>query len=123
MGTLFNDPRWSDRLHRETVEANGEVDVAWQPSNQGAAVRVMVALDTAPTSAGDIEIVFDSADGENYDTIVEKSDPSTDGGVTDLVFLSGNAMPLLKGDAVRVKYANPDTRRVNVTILGSDDFV
>ena len=97
----------------------------WRGSrvDQGAAVRVMVALDTAPTSAGDIEIVFDSADGDNYDTIVEKSDPSTDGGVTDLVFLSGNAMPLLKGDAVRVKYTNPDTRRVNVTILGSDDFV
>ena len=120
MGILFNDPKWSDRLHRKTVEANGAVDVAWQPSNQGAAVRVMVTLDTAPTSAGDIEIVFDSADGDNYDTIVEKSDPS---GVTDLVFLSGNAMPLLKGDAVRVKYANPDTRRVNVTILGSGDFV
>ena len=122
MGVLFNHPQWSNRYHRVAEEVNAAVDVAWQPQKRGAAIRVLVTFDTAPTTAGDVEVIFDSADGDNYDTVVENDDPSASGGVTDLVFLSENAIPLLEGDAVRVKYTNADTRRVNVTIIGSDDF-
>ena len=98
------------------------VDLAWSPPVQGAALLVLVSFDTAPTTAEDIKVIYDSGNGENFDTVVESSDPSTDS-VTNLTFLSANPLPLLRGDAVRVKYTNTDTNRVNVTIIATDDYL
>ena len=73
--------------------------------------------------AGSIEVIYDSADGENFDTVVEQTDPAESPAAVNLTFLAGNPLPLLRGDAVRVKYTNPDNKRVNVTIIGTDDYL
>ena len=73
--------------------------------------------------AGSIEVIYDSADGENFDTVVEQSDPAESPAAANLTFLAGNPLPLLRGDAVRIKYTNPDNKRVNVTIIGTDDYL
>ena len=111
-------------IQRKSGEFNATaVDLVWQPKVQGAALLILVALDSAPSMAGGVEVIYDSADGENFDTVIESSDPSASPAATDLTFLVGNPLPLLRGDAVRVKYTNPDNRRVNVTIIGTDDYL
>ena len=99
------------------------VDLTWTPKVQGAALLILVSLDSAPSMAGNVEIIYDSADGENFDTIVEQADPSEIPAVTNLTFLAANPLPLLRGDGVQVKYPNPDAKRVNVTIIGTDDYL
>ncbi len=99
------------------------MDLTWTPKVQGAALLILVSLDSAPSTTGEIEIVYDSADGANFDTVIESTDPSDPPAATDLTFLVGNSLPLLRGDAVQVKYANPDDKRVNVTIIGTDDYL
>ena len=111
-------------IQRKSGEFNATaVDLVWQPKVQGAALLILVALDSAPSTAGGVEVIYDSADGENFDTVIESSDPSAPPAATDLTFLAGNPLPLLRGDAVRVKYTNPDDKRVNVTIIGTDDYL
>ena len=109
-------------IQRKSGEFSGTVDLAWSPPLQGAALLVLVAFDSAPTTAEDIEIIYDSGDGVNFDTVVETNDPSFSS-ATDLRFLASGPLPLLRGDAVRVKYANTDMKRVNVTILATDDYL
>ena len=65
---------------------------------EGAALLILVSLDSAPTMAGTVEVIYDSADGENFDTVVEQTDPSESPAAKDLTFLVGNPMPLLRGD-------------------------
>ena len=108
-------------IHRMQSEFNGEVNLTWSPSNQGAAVRVFVAFDSPPATSEDIEVIYDSGDGVNYDTLIEKIDPSV-GDVTDIAMLIGNETPLFSTDSIRVRYPNTDARRVNVTIIGADDY-
>ncbi len=111
-------------IQRKSGEFNQTtVDLAWQPKVQGAALLVLVSLNQAPSTAANIEVTYDSADGENFDTVVEGTDPAEAPAAADLTFLAGNPLPLLRGDAVRVKYTNPDDRRVNVTIIGTDDYL
>jgi len=111
-------------IQRKSGEFNTTaVDLTWQPKVQGAALLVLVSLDQAPSTAANIEVIYDSADGENFDTMVEGTNPAESPASTDLTFLVGNPLPLLRGDAVRVKYTNPDDRRVNVTIIGTDDYL
>ena len=55
-----------------------------------------------------------NCDGENFGTVVEGA---------ALTFLAGNPLPLMRGDAVRIKCTNPVDRRVNVTIVGTDDYL
>ena len=111
-------------IQRKSAEFNATaVNLAWQPKVQGAALLILVSLNSAPETAGDIEVIYDSADGENFDTVVEGTDPAESPAAADLTFLAGNPLPLLRGDAVRVRYTNPDDRRVNVTIIGTDDYL
>ena len=99
------------------------VDLTWTPKVQGAALLVLVSIDSEPSMAGEVEIIYDSADGANFDTVIESTDPAESPAVTNLTFLAGNPLPLLRGDAVQVKYTNPDAKRVNVTIIGTDDYL
>ena len=112
-------------IQRKSGEFNATaVDLVWQPKVQGAALLILVSLDSAPsTAAANVEVTYDSADGENFDTVVEGTDPAESPAAANLTFLVGNPLPLLRGDAVRVKYTNPDDKRVNVTIIGTDDYL
>lgn len=111
-------------IQRKSGEFNATaVDLVWQPKVQGAALLVLVSLDSAPSTAGGVEVIYDSANGENFDTVIEQNDPAESPAAADLTFLVGNPLPLLRGDAVRVKYTNPDDKRVNVTIIGTDDYL
>ena len=111
-------------IQRKSGEFNATaVDLVWQPKVQGAALLILIALDSAPSTTGGVEVIYDSADGENFDTVIEQNDPAESPAAADLTFLVGNPLPLLRGDAVRVKYTNPDNRRVNVTIIGTDDYL
>lgn len=111
-------------IQRKSAEFNGvAVDVAWEAKRQGAALLILVSMDTPPTSGGAVEAIYDSVQGENFDTIVESDDPSAEPAVADVTFLAANPLPLLRGDAIRVTYPNPDNRRVNVTILATDDYL
>ena len=111
-------------IQRKSGEFNATaVDLTWTPKVQGAALLILVSLDSAPTMAGTVEVIYDSADGTNFDTVIESSDPAESPAATDLTFLVGNPVPLLRGDAVQVKYTNPDDKRVNVTIIGTDDYL
>ena len=111
-------------IQRKSGEFNATaVDLAWEPKIQGAALLILVSLDSAPSTAANIEVTYDSADGENFDTVIESTDPAESPAAADLTFLVGNPLPLLRGDAVRVSYTNPDTKRVNVTIIGTDDYL
>ena len=84
---------------------------------------ILISLNEAPSTAGDIQVIYDSADGENFDTVIESTDPAESPAATDLTFLVGNPLPLLRGDGIQVKYPNPDAKRVNVTIIGTDDYL
>ena len=111
-------------IQRKSGEFNATaVDLTWTPKVQGAALLVFVSLDSEPTMAGDIEVIYDSADGANFDTVIESTDPAESPAAKDLTFLVGNPLPLLRGDGVQVKYTNPDAKRVNVTIIGTDDYL
>ena len=90
-------------IQRKSGEFNATaVDLVWQPKVQGAVLLVLVSLDEVPTMAGNVEVIYDSADGENFDIVIESSDPSEPPAATDLTFLVGNPLPLLRGDAVWV---------------------
>ena len=111
-------------IQRKSGEFNATaVDLSWTPKVQGAALLVLVSLDSEPSMAGNIEVIYDSADGANFDTVIESTDPAESPAATDLTFLVGNPLPLLRGDGVQVKYPNPDAKRVNVTIIGTDDYL
>ena len=111
-------------IQRKSGEFNATaVDLTWTPKVQGAALLILVSLDSAPSTAGAVDVIYDSADGANFDTVIESDDPSESPAVTDLTFLAANPLPLLRGDAVQVKYTNPDAKRVNVTIIGTDDYL
>ena len=104
------------------------MDLTWRPKVQGAALLVLVSLDSEPEPSmegmkADVEIIYDSADGANFDTVIESTDPAESPPAKDLTFLVGNPLPLLRGDGVQVKYTNPDGKRVNVTIIGTDDYL
>ncbi len=69
---------------------------------------VMVHLSEAPTTAGDLTVTLDAANGEVYDTVLFRFDPSVDGGATDIVFSPLVPIPCVEGDAIVVTYANAD---------------
>lgn len=106
-------------IQGEIIEIeSGALDFEWKPALGGWLHAVCIAFNSAPTSAGHAEFFYKSKDGENYNVILSSSDGQN---VTSVVYQPYVPFPLRKGDSIQVKYANPDNRRVNVTILGNDN--
>ena len=78
---------------------------------------VLIHWSAAPTTSEDIVVTLNSALGSDYDTVIYRLDPSTDSTVD--VLLTEIELPLFRGDAIDVDYANSDGRTVTVQIMYS----
>jgi len=89
-----------------TGTGNGAIAVSYAPNKVFYLDVVTVHLSAAPTTAGDLTVTLDAADGAAYDTVLFRIDPSADAGATDIVFSPLVPIPCAGGDAIVVAYAN-----------------
>ena len=93
------------------------VELDWTVSVAGMWYAAMLKFDTAPTTAGDVQVIFKSGNGSDYDTILLTKDAN---GETDLFLAPTLEVPINNGDKITVAYANPDDRTIAVTIKGTN---
>jgi hypothetical protein len=93
-------------------DVSGANPIAWDISVGDAfdVLRITIKFDSAPTSAGNITIKIDASEGSNYDAILRTINPV---GKTSVV--EEDIKGFINGDAVRVDYANPDSRTIYST--------
>lgn len=76
-------------------------------------VRIDIAVDIAPTTAGSLTITKNSAAGAAYDTLIQSINMV---GVTSYVIGDAAGLKGLKsGDAIDIAYTNADTRTITIT--------
>ena len=107
-------------IQRVAEEFNGVVSCTFKVPLQGTWVAVLIAFDAVPSTSAEVQVYYRSPDGDNYDVVLESDDPASGDGVTSLSFFSDTPCPLPRASEIEVVYTNPDSRRVNVTILGTD---
>lgn len=106
------------------------VDLEWSCPTAGTWFAAMLHFNTAPTTAGTIQVVFRSSHterdsdgklvsgGDNYDTVLlEETTTSTK---ADYYLAPDIGIPVNRNDKIAVVYSNPDTRTVSVTLKGND---
>jgi hypothetical protein len=81
-------------------------------------VAVTIHLSVAPTTAGNILVTLNAADGAAYDTVLLTLDPSTYlGGVTNIAWKPESRFFFEPGDQVVVSYPNTDIRTYGARIV------
>ena len=99
----------------------GSIDVSYSPSVPGAFYlhAVIIHLSAVPTTAGDLTVVLDAADGAVYDTVLFRLDPSDGDGAGDIVYTPLVPIPCVAGDAISVAYANVDALTYGVRVVAT----
>jgi len=87
----------------------------YQPSRPWEFVNIEVAIDTAPTTAGNLTIDLDAAYGSTWDTNILTENMV---GVVDFSWRipHGERTARVAGDRIRFAYANADTRNIAITV-------
>lgn len=97
-------------IHTHVLEATS-VAVAWtfQSAEDCVLERIALKFDAAPTTAENITVKVNCADGVEYAHTLATHDPST-AGETEVVITP--SAPLKYGDTVTVAYPNTDTNEI-----------
>ena len=108
-------------IQKRTAQGTGAISATFDPRSQGGAalLAVLVSFNTAPSTSENMQVIYDSADGSDYDTVIVAEDPAAAPAVRNLV---DKPLALARGDRIRVTYTNTDARTVSVTALFDDDY-
>lgn len=102
--------------------ATGAVLLDWSVPTSGfwLGATLNFSAGAAPTTAGNVELIFKSVHGVDYDSTIYSVDPSSP--ASESVYMSPDVkFPVNRGDKIQVKYANPDNLKVAVIIKGQVD--
>lgn len=92
------------------------ISVSYAPGKSFWLDAVTVHLSSAPTTAGDLTVTLDAADGAAYDTVLFSLDPSEQSD-TDVVYIPDQPLLCMSGDAIAVAYTNTDGRTYGLRII------
>ena len=110
-------------IQEEVIKTNEAVDISWSVPTAGILVAAFVKFSAAPTTSEDLQIIFKSKHGTDYDVQLstDSVDPSTDN-LTQIVWFPDliAPIPINKNDRIQVLYDNTDERMIGVTIKGLD---
>lgn len=80
-------------------------------------VRATVKFDILPTTSEDVTLTLKTKDGEAFDVVLARADPSTGGGTGDVSFLGDENDIFTADDELLLEYTNTDTRTFGARIL------
>ena len=80
-------------------------------------VKVTVAFDTKPTTSEDVTLTLNAADGDAYDTVIGRANPSTGSGTGDIVFNGDDNDIYENGDELDLAFPNTENRTIGVRIV------
>ena len=106
-------------IQEEVIKTNEAVDLSWSVPTAGVLVVALVKFSAAPTTSENLQIIFKSKHGTDYDVQLYSVDPSTDS-LTQIVWFPDLPVPINKKDKIQVLYDNTDERTIVVTIKGLD---
>ena len=106
-------------IQEEVLKIDEAVDLSWAVSTAGILVAILVKFSAAPTTSEDLQIIFKSKHGTDYDVELYTVDPSADS-LTQIVWYPDLPVPISKSDKIQVLYANTDSGTIGVTIKGLD---
>jgi hypothetical protein len=103
-------------MKRHTIQSTGAAinDTFGPVTSRTYLDLLLVHVNTAPATAGTFQVQLDSASGEDFDTVLYALNLQAAGTTDILASMSG--VELQPGDAIKTTYANPDGRRVGVTL-------
>jgi len=76
---------------------------------------LLVHLSSAAATSENFTLSLDSGEGSAWDVVLYKVDLGA-AGLADLAYTDFN-LPILAGDALKVTYANTDSRTIGVTLV------
>lgn len=106
-------------IQEEVIKTNEAVQISWSVPTAGILVVALVKFSAAPTESEDLQIIFKSKHGMDYDVLLYSVDPSI-GSLTQIVWFPDLPVPISKNDRIQVLYDNTDERTIGVTIKGLD---
>ena len=99
--------------------SSGAIDLSWAVPTAGVLVAIFVKFSAAPTTSENLQVIFKSKHGADYDVALYSVDPSTDS-LTQVVWFPNLPVPINKDDGIQVLYTNTDAMKIGVTIKGLD---
>ena len=106
-------------IQEEVIKTDEAVQISWAVPTAGIFVAVLVKFSAVPTTSENLQIIFKSKHGTDYDVQLYSVDPSTDN-LTQIVWFPDLPVPINKNDKIQVLYDNTDERTIGVTIKGLD---
>ena len=102
-----------------TYPATGAVAIALSTSEarRFRLLKVTVKFDILPTTAEDVTLTLNAKDGEAYDVVLGRADPSIGSGTGDVVFTGTEEDVYEDGDELDLAYPNTDTRTYGARIV------
>ena len=101
---------------KTAATGSGAIATSYAPSAAFWLDAITVHLSAAPTTAGDLTVTLDAADGAAYDTVLFSLDPSEQSD-TDVVYIPDQPLLCVSGDAIAVAYPNTDGRTYGLRII------
>ena len=101
---------------KTVATGSGAIATSYAPSAAFWLDAITVHLSAAPTTAGDLTVTLDAADGAAYDTVLFSLDPSEQSD-TDVVYIPDQPLLCVSGDAIAVAYPNTDGRTYGLRII------
>ena len=98
------------------------VDLKFEVATQGTYLAAIAKFNAVPTTAEDFTIKLVNEDDSDYSVVLERDDPSADGGLTDLVFRY-RPFPIPNKAHILAEYPNSDGNTVAVVIIGADSIM
>ena len=109
-------------IQEKVIKTDEAVDLSWDVPTAGVLVVVLVKFSAAPTTSENLQVIFKSKHGTDYDVELYSVDPSTDS-LTKIAWFPNLPVPINNGDKIQVLYDNTDataTAPIGVTIKGLD---
>ena len=82
-------------IQEEVIKTNEAVDLSWSVPTAGVLVVALVKFSAAPTTSENLQIIFKSKHGTDYDVQLYSVDPSTDS-LTQIVWFPDLPVPINK---------------------------
>ncbi len=101
---------------KTAATGSGAIATSYAPGVAFWLDAITIHLSAAPTTAGDLTVTLDAADGAAYDTVLFSLDPSEQSD-TDVVYIPDQPLLCVSGDAIAVAYPNTDGRTYGLRII------
>lgn len=99
----------------EIASEGAAIDNVFGPVTSAVCLEQITAhFSAAPSTAGTLSIVRESASGSAHDTTIYSIDPSTASTVNIAIMPASLGLLLMPGDALRTTYANPNARTIGI---------